>query len=149
MTSTPHLIPGGLSVDTRGEVLFANGFDPSFAGIRRVYLTSNHGAGIVRAWHWHEREAKYVTAVSGSALVGAVEVPDWQHPDSDSAVDQFVLSVLKPAVLFIPPGYANGWMSLTSDCQLLWFSTATLDESRVDDVRFPARFWDCWQAEER
>jgi dTDP-4-dehydrorhamnose 3,5-epimerase len=40
-------------------------------------------------------------------------------------------------------------MSLTSGVQLLFFSSATLAESREDDVRFPARFWNPWEIAER
>lgn len=143
----PRLIHGGLSVDDRGTLAFCNDFQ--FEGIKRFYFVSNHQAWTVRAWHGHKYEAKYVTAVSGSALVCAVQIDDWNSPNQRSATDQFVLSTLKPAVLYIPPGYANGWMSLTADCKLLFLSTATLDESRVDDVRFPARYWDPWKVEER
>jgi dTDP-4-dehydrorhamnose 3,5-epimerase len=40
-------------------------------------------------------------------------------------------------------------MSLTPDAKLVFFSTATLEESRNDDYRFPARYWDVWQVDER
>ena len=53
----PTLIDGGLSVDDRGQVAFANGFD--FEGVKRFYLVSNHRQGFVRAWHAHRREAKW------------------------------------------------------------------------------------------
>ena len=145
----PALIEGALSVDDRGQIAFNNNFDPDAAGVHRFYLTTNHSAGQVRAWHAHKKEAKYVTAVTGSALVGVARVVNWKRPRKDVVVHRFVLSAVKPAVLAIPSGYANGWMSLTDDCRLLWFSTATLDESREDDYRFPARYWDPWKVEER
>jgi hypothetical protein len=31
----------------------------------------------------------------------------------------------------------------------MFFSTSTLEESLRDDIRFPARYWDPWQVEER
>jgi hypothetical protein len=40
-------------------------------------------------------------------------------------------------------------MTLTPNTKLIFFSTATLDESSEDDIRFPARFWDPWSIEER
>lgn len=149
----PVLLEGALSIDDRGSLAFINGFNPAAAGVRRLYLTQNHRAGFVRAWHGHKKETKYVMAVSGSALVCAVEVRNWEPRPHDcdraSEVHRFVLSAVKPAVLYIPPGYANGWMSLNHDCRLLWFSTATLDASRMDDVRFPVRYWNPWKVEER
>ena len=145
--AAPRLIPGGLAVDDRGVVAFVNDFD--FAGVRRFYVVENHRAGFVRAWHAHRYEAKYVAAITGSAVVAAVEIDDWDDPSSDSPVHRFVLSAAKPSVLFIPEGFANGFMTLTGQTKLAFFSTRTLDESLEDDVRYDARRWDVWTVEER
>jgi dTDP-4-dehydrorhamnose 3,5-epimerase len=117
--------------------------------VKRFYVVENLRAGLVRAWHGHRREAKYVTVLTGAAVVAAVHVDDWECPSRDAAVERFVLSASAPGVVFIPPGHANGFMSLTADARLVFFSTATLEESRSDDVRFPARTWDPWGVEER
>jgi dTDP-4-dehydrorhamnose 3,5-epimerase-like enzyme len=146
-SAEPKLLAGDLAVDDRGTVTFVNDFD--FSGVKRFYTVRNHRAGFVRAWHAHRREAKYVTAVTGSALVGAVAIDDWERPSRDLPVKRFVLSADKPCVLYIPPGFANGFMSLTADAQLVFFSTADLQESRGDDVRYDARLWDIWAVEER
>ena len=146
---TPTLIEGSISMDDRGSLAFVNDFDFAYSSICRLYLTSNHRAGQVRAWHAHKRERKFVMAVAGSALVCAAGVINWRKPRRDTPVCRFTLSAAKPAILAFPAGYANGWMSLTDDARLLWFSTATLAESAADDYRFPARYWDCWKVEER
>lgn len=143
----PTLIVGGANTDDRGTVTFVNGFE--FAGVQRFYLVANHRSGLVRAWHAHRREAKYVTVVRGAAVVAAVRVDDWEHPSPDLVPVRYVLSADQPSVLFIPPGHANGFMSLTDGAKLLFFSTATLEESRADDVRFDARLWDPWGVVER
>jgi len=143
----PIVLAGGLAVDDRGEVGFVNGFD--FAGVKRFYTVRNHRAGIVRAWHAHRREAKYVTVVSGASLVGAVRIDDWDRPSASQPVVRHVLSAAQPRVLFIPAGYANGFMSLTDDARMVFFSTSSLDESRNDDIRYDARYWDIWKIEER
>ena len=143
----PTLFLGALAIDDRGVLAFVNGFDPAGVGVRRIYLTSNHRAGMVRAWHGHQRERKWVMAVGGSALV--CTVPISPVPGLAEEVDRFVLSASQPTVLAIPPGYANGWMSLTHDARLLWFSSATVEESREDDVRWPARYWNPWTVKER
>jgi dTDP-4-dehydrorhamnose 3,5-epimerase-like enzyme len=143
----PHLIEGALAVDDRGSVSFVNGFD--FAGVKRFYLVTNHRAGFVRAWHAHRREAKYVTVTRGAAVIGAVKVDNWESPSRNLEVDRYVLSAQKPAVLYIPAGYANGFMSLTEDATLMFFSTSTLEESRGDDIRYDSRHWDIWEVVER
>jgi dTDP-4-dehydrorhamnose 3,5-epimerase-like enzyme len=143
----PVLFEGGLGVDDRGSVAFVNGFD--FAGVKRFYVVSNHRAGFVRAWHAHRREAKYVTVVQGAAIVAAVRIDDWEHPSVEQPVVRHVLSAERPSVLFIPAGYANGFMSLTADTKLVYFSTSTVEESRNDDIRYDSRYWDAWQVVER
>ncbi len=147
VSPTPVLIAGGLAADDRGELTFVNDFH--FDGVKRFYTVSNHRQGFVRAWHGHRREAKYVMAVAGAAVVGAVAVDDWTNPSAGRHVDRFVLSAHKPAVLYIPPGYANGFMSLTQDLKLMFFSTSTLEESKSDDIRFDSRLWDIWNVVER
>lgn len=142
-----RLIEGGLAVDDRGAVSFVNGFE--FAGVRRFYGVSNHRPGFVRAWHAHRKEEKYVHVARGTALVAAVRIDDWERPSKELPIERYVLSAERPAVLYIPKGYANGFMSLTADAFLLFFSTATLEESRGDDVRYDARYWDPWLVSER
>lgn len=143
----PTLIEGGLSIDDRGETAFVNGF--TFEGVKRFYLLSNHRAGFVRAWHAHKQAAKYVLVVQGTALIGAVAIDNWQSPDKNAKVYRFVLSAHKPVVLYIPPGYANGAMTLTADTKIMYFATDTLEETQQDDYRYPARYWDIWHTEER
>lgn len=145
----PRLIEGGLAVDDRGWLSFINDFDFAAAGVRRFYMVNNHRRGFVRAWHAHRREAKYVLATRGAALVGAVRVDDWESPSPSARVHRHVLSAQRPSVLHIPAGYANGFMSLTEDATLVFFSTSTIEESRGDDVRYDARHWDIWDVVER
>jgi len=143
----PKLIEGALAVDDRGELGFVNDFD--FDGVKRFYSVSNHRSGFIRAWHAHKREAKYVTVVRGTALIGAVKVDNWDNPSKDSKVWRYTLSENKPSVLYIPIGYANGFMSLTKKTKLMFFSTSTLEDSRGDDLRYDAYYWNAWDVIQR
>jgi len=147
MEDKTHIFNGGMAVDDRGEIAFVNEFN--FEGVKRLYMVSNHKAGFVRAWHAHRHEAKYVMAVCGEAIVGAVKIDDWEKPSKNSSIERYVISAKKPQVLYIPPGYANGFMSLTADLKLIFFSTSTLEESSNDDIRYDARYWDIWEVIER
>lgn len=144
---TVTLIEGGSAVDDRGIVSFVNAFD--FKGVKRFYTVANHRVGFVRAWHAHRNEAKYVYLARGSALVAAVKIDNWESPSRDLPVERFVLSADKPSILYVPKGYGNGFMSLTPDALLFFFSTSSLKESREDDIRFDARYWDPWDVMER
>jgi dTDP-4-dehydrorhamnose 3,5-epimerase len=141
------LVAGGSAVDDRGEIAFINDLDLS--AYRRFYVVRNHAAGLVRAWHGHRHEAKAAVVLSGAAVVAAVEVDDWSEPSPDLAVHRFVLSERKPAALVIPPGYANGFMSLSPGTRVCFFSSSSLADAAADDVRFPSRLWDPWTVEER
>jgi len=143
----PKLFEGGLGVDDRGEVGFVNDFD--FEGVKRFYSVTNHASGFIRAWHAHRNESKYVTVVQGAALVGAVEIDDWENPSKDQKVWRHVLSSHKPSVLYIPAGYANGFMSLTVETKLIFFSTSSLEETHDDDIRYDAYYWNPWEIVER
>jgi dTDP-4-dehydrorhamnose 3,5-epimerase-like enzyme len=142
-----QLIQGKLSVDDRGQVSFVNGFN--FAGVKRFYAVRNHRQGFIRAWHAHKKESKYVTVVRGAAIIGAVKIDNWESPSRDLTIQRFILSEKSPAVLYIPNGFGNGFMNLTNDTQLIYFSTSTIEESQGDDFRYDAHYWDPWQIIER
>ena len=145
--ANPQLIEGGLGIDDRGEVGFVNGFN--FENVKRFYSVRNHKSGFIRAWHGHKKEAKYVTVIEGSALIAAVEIDNWDKPSKDSKVWRYTLSAHKPSNLYIPAGYANGFMSLTEDAKLIFFSTASLEEAKDDDFRYDAHYWNPWTIVER
>lgn len=131
---------GGLSVDDRGTVMYANDFD--FKDVKRFYMVQNHSKGFVRAWHGHKKEGKYVLVVKGAIQLFII-------PMDDDSPEGFVLSALKPQVLFIPPRHYNGFKTLTDDAQVMFFSTTTMEESKDDDFRESATKWDLWGIEWR
>ena len=123
--------------------------EASLNGFVRFYLVRNNMTNFVRAWHGHQRERKLVSVVAGSALVCCVGIDNWSTPSADLQVHRFVLSAEKPAVLSIPAGFANGSMSLRDGTAICYFSDATVEESRSDDFRYPARTWNPWHVAER
>ena len=147
MISEFSQIPGGKAFDDRGSLTFINDLDLNM--FKRFYIVENHSRGFVRAWHGHKKEAKAVVVVSGSALVAAVKVDDWESPSKDLKIERVVLSSEKPTALLIPAGYANGFMTLTESAKVMFLSTSSLEESAGDDIRFDARLWNPWNIEER
>jgi dTDP-4-dehydrorhamnose 3,5-epimerase-like enzyme len=131
----PTVLKGGIAVDDRGALRFVNDFD--FAGIRRFYMVENHAAGFVRAWHGHRHEAKFVYVVSGAALVVAVRIEDARRDLPVEGCFKTVLSDSAPAIVRIPGGYYNGFKTLTPGCRVMFFSDASLEESKNDDLRLP------------
>ncbi len=136
MNSKIEKISGGLFADDRGYLRFVNDFD--FAQVKRFYQVENHSKNFIRAWHGHRKEGKYVYVPKGSALVGAVNL------DSEE-IFKTTLTSQSPCVLYIPPGYANGFKTLEENTILMFFSTSTLDESKGDDIRFDYDKWNIWE----
>jgi len=134
------ILNGGLSVDDRGSVSFVNDFN--FDGVKRFYQVENHYRGFIRAWHGHKKEGKYVYVSNGSALIGVVNM-------ETEEIKKFVLSNKTPKILWIPPGYYNGFKSLEENTKIIFFSTSTLDESLGDDIRQEHDKWDIWKEEYR
>lgn len=147
LSNTIKFISGGTAIDDRGKLQFIN--DLSLVGFKRFYLVQNHKQGFIRAWHGHKLEAKAVVVVRGAALVCGVQIDDWEKPSKELPVIRQVLSEDKFGALWIPPGFANGFMTLSEGCVLMFLSTSTLEESSGDDIRFPSRYWNPWEVEER
>jgi dTDP-4-dehydrorhamnose 3,5-epimerase len=147
LSGGPELIRGGVASDDRGRVTFANDFD--LAPCRRFYVVENFAVGTVRAWHAHRHERKWVLPLAGAALACCVEIDNWDSPSPAAEVHRFTLDASQPAVLEVPPGYANGAMSLLPGTRLMYLSDAPLEASLEDDVRYAPRHWDPWHVDER
>jgi len=142
-------ISGDLAVDDRGVVRYVNDFN--FAKVKRFYQVENFNKDVIRAFHGHLKEEKYVFVTKGSALICIVRMTDKKNPDKSQKVERYVLSDKKPSILYIPPGYANGFCCLENDTSIMFYSTSTLKESKNDDFRFPHDYWgkDIWKIKNR
>jgi dTDP-4-dehydrorhamnose 3,5-epimerase-like enzyme len=143
----PTFIKGGISIDDRGSLTFVNDFN--IENFKRFYTVRNHTQGFVRAWHGHLNETKAIMAISGTAIVAAVEMTSTKSPDKNKEVYKYVVSSSSPGIVLIPAGFANGFKTLAPDTVLLIFSSSTLEESTGDDYRFPYDYWDPWYIEQR
>jgi dTDP-4-dehydrorhamnose 3,5-epimerase len=130
------LINGGVSVDDRGTLRFVNDFH--FEGVQRFYHVENYDINYIRAWHGHKIEGKYVYVCSGSILIGVVDM-------KTEELTKYTLSALSPKVLYIPPGYYNGFQTLEYNTKVIFFSTSSLSESIGDDIRERYDKWNIWE----
>jgi len=147
----PKIWEGNQFVDDRGNVSFINDFDPWKCGVRRLYTVENVKPDYIRAWHGHKNEGKFVLVTSGMAMVQIVGISDadewvkdnpWRESDREFPnipLLRFVLCGWQPKVLWIPPGYYNGFKTLKENTNIMFFSTSTLEESKGDDHRL---IWD-------
>jgi dTDP-4-dehydrorhamnose 3,5-epimerase-like enzyme len=143
----PFIADGDLAIDDRSDIAFVNNFH--LENIKLFYIMSSHCTGFVHAWHAHHYETKYITVAQGAAIIAAVAIDNWEQPSKNVGIYRYILSAQKPTVLYIPPGYANGFMTLMTNTKLIHFSTSTLEESHNDEIHYEARYWDAWQMSER
>ncbi|MFA6570098.1 MAG: dTDP-4-dehydrorhamnose 3,5-epimerase family protein [Bacteroidota bacterium] len=141
MTNTKtKLIDGNTFVDDRGIIKSVNNFE--FDNVKRFYHVENYQKNIIRAFHGHLKEGKYVYVPKGSALICVARIGNnIKLPQKKDPVERIVLSSQQSQILYIPPGYANGFKSLEDDTIILFFSTSRLRESKNDDYRYPYDYW--------
>lgn len=137
MKDTPVLIDRSVFCDDRGyfENIPLNFPDLEFEG-KRIYTCSNFERGFVRAFHYHEHEAKIFICLKGA--VKFVLFRGCKKTQDTVNIDPVIFTITDKLQkgIYIPPNYANGWQSLTEDTVLLGLSNRTVDESRGDDIRF-------------
>jgi dTDP-4-dehydrorhamnose 3,5-epimerase-like enzyme len=136
MIEVPQIIEGGIFIDDRGSLSFVN--DMSFDKVKRFYSIHHLEEGMIRAYHYHQHEEKFVWVAKGTFLVGAVD------PKTD-AIFKYVLSSVKPQILWIPKGFANGFKNLERDSTIVFFSISTKEQSLTDDIRYPWDKWNIWE----
>lgn len=142
----PKLYKGGVSTDNRGDVKYFNRF--SLGKVKRFYVVTHTGK-TPRAFHGHMKESKYLCVVSGSALVCLVKINKPSNPSKRGRIKKFIISAKNPEILYIPPGYANGFKPLEKGTKVIFFSTLRLGDSLKDDHRFPYDYWgkDIWEVQ--
>ena len=113
----------------------------------RCYIVGDYGKGVIRGLHYHKLEAKVFTIVSGAAKFVTVKLPEDVADNNDEMeiydflvdnpelVQTFVLSSRHHGVLYVPPFYANGWVSLEDNTVLTSLSNLRFDKAKDDDIR--------------
>lgn len=151
----PKLIDGGSAIDDRGKLRFFMK-DIPWSKIKRFYTVKNWKNQFVRCWHGHQFESKWVFVVKGSVmfkltpLETMITITDGaviENPVKEGKIYSFVLDENSNKMLYIPPGYFNGFKTLTPDAEVQFFSDKTTDESKDDDYRmdinkFKPEIWD-------
>ncbi|HUX13195.1 MAG TPA: dTDP-4-dehydrorhamnose 3,5-epimerase [Spirochaetia bacterium] len=110
------------------------------AGIRTAFVQDNHSLshkGILRGLHFQrppKRQAKLVRVVKGSVWDVAVDLrPASKTYRRWTAVE---LSASNNTMLFIPAGFAHGFLALEDDTHLLYKCSAEYDPALDAGVRW-------------
>jgi dTDP-4-dehydrorhamnose 3,5-epimerase len=126
---TPH-------VDERGflmEMLRAD--DPIFQKFGQAYVSLNY-PGVIRAWHWHEKQTDYWVVVKGMIKAALYD----RRPDSPTygLINEFFMGEQNPILLVIPPQVAHGYKTIGLEPSLLInFPTEPYNREQPDEFRLP------------
>jgi len=114
---------------------------------RRCYVVGDYGKGVIRGLHYHKLEAKIFTIACGAAKFQTLKLPEevadrndreeiaQYAKDNPDSVQTFIMSDRHHAVLYVPPLYANGWISLEDRTVLTSLSNLRFEEAMNDDLR--------------
>ncbi|HEY0272319.1 MAG TPA: hypothetical protein VGC22_03990 [Chitinophaga sp.] len=136
------LIKGNTHTDARGQLAFVNDF--TFPGVQRFYQVTHPDTTVVRAWQGHQVEHKYFYVVRGAFVIAWVQPDDWSSPSRLLPAFYERLTAGEPAVLSIPPGFANGIKAVEEDSVLMVYSNLNLEQSSADRWQFDAGLWLDW-----
>jgi dTDP-4-dehydrorhamnose 3,5-epimerase-like enzyme len=133
------IIKGGVYCDVRGTLSHVNDFN--MEKVKRFYIVENTIENPKRAWQAHQLETKWFYVLKGSFLVGLVKPDNWKNPSKDLKVETIILNELESKILHIPPGYANGIVTLEVGSKLLIFSDFDIKKAASDNIKFDINTW--------
>lgn len=120
--------------DERGwlmEMLRAD--DPFFQRFGQVYLTAVY-PGVVKGWHWHERQTDHFVCVKGMAKVVLYD----RRPDSPTKgeIAEFFMGERNQILVVIPAGVLHGMKGIgTEPALIINVPTQTYDYAEPDEQR--------------
>lgn len=109
--------------------------DPIFTKFGQCYVSMNY-PGVVRAWHWHQKQDDYFVVVKGMAKVALYDAREGSP--SRGEVNEFYLGENNDILLMIPAGVMHGYKTVGTEPSLLVnFPTEVYDSNQPDEYRLP------------
>jgi dTDP-4-dehydrorhamnose 3,5-epimerase len=107
--------------------------DELFEAFGQVYVTTTY-AGVVKAWHKHERQSDNIACVAGMIKVALYDAREGSP--TRGQIDQFYLGVHNPALLQVPAGIYHGWMCVSpEEAVIVNVPTEPYDYAHPDEQR--------------
>jgi dTDP-4-dehydrorhamnose 3,5-epimerase len=114
-----------------GEIMRAD--DPWFERFGQVYFTTTH-PGMVKAWHYHEKQTDHFYVVRGLIKVGLYDARE--DSPTYGTVNEVYLGEHCPGLVRIPPGVAHGWMCVSDvEAIVVNFVTEPYNYEQPDEFR--------------
>ena len=126
------------NADERGFLMeIMRNDDPIFTKFGQCYVSMNY-PGVVRAWHYHEKQDDFFVVVKGMIKVGLYDMREGSPTRGE--VSEYYLGDNNNIVLKIPVGVAHGYKTVGVEPSLLVnFPSEMYDREEPDEHRLP---WD-------
>jgi len=124
--------------DERGRLMeIGRADDDVFEQFGQVYMTTNY-PGVVKAWHYHERQSDNVTCIKG--MIKLVLHDPRENSPTKGATDEFFIGEYSPKLIHIPPMVLHGWKCISdTESIVINLTTQMYDYKNPDEHRRP---WD-------
>jgi dTDP-4-dehydrorhamnose 3,5-epimerase len=104
--------------DERGwlmEILRADDAE-FFTQFGQVYVSATY-PGVVKAWHYHERQVDNFACIAGMVKLVLVDTRD--DSPTRGAVDEFFIGALDPMIVQVPNLVYHGWKCVSEEMALV------------------------------
>lgn len=109
--------------------------DEIFEGFGQCYFSISY-PGVIRGWHYHEKQTDYFTCVSGM-----IKVPLYDRREDSPTygeINEFFIGDENRIVVKIPRGVLHGFKNVgLIPCILVNFPTEPYDPADPDELRIP------------
>lgn len=122
--------------DERGRLMeILRSDEEIFQDFGQVYMTTAY-PGIIKAWHYHKKQADYFTCISGTMRLVLYDARRDSHTYGE--VNEFIVNLDNPILVKIPEGVYHGF-KCTGEKEAIVINTPTRpynpkdpDEYRID-----------------
>jgi dTDP-4-dehydrorhamnose 3,5-epimerase len=124
------------NADERGFLMeLLRSDDPIFTKFGQCYVSMNY-PGVVRAWHWHEKQDDFFVVAKGMIRVGLYDLREGSATREEVA--EFFLGESNTILLKIPVGVVHGYKTVGVEPSLLInFPSEVYNREEPDEHRLP------------
>ncbi|WP_449437260.1 WxcM-like domain-containing protein [Pedobacter steynii] len=136
----PAIINGGYSTDHRGTISYVNDFDMS--SVKRFYIITHPDVETVRGWRAHKIEQRWFHVTEGEFLIKLVKIDNWESPDKNLFIQEFMLTSNNIQTLCVPAGYGSLIRATKEKSKIIVFADYGIENANLDDYVYPSDYFD-------
>jgi dTDP-4-dehydrorhamnose 3,5-epimerase len=122
--------------DQRGRLMeILRSDDEDFIGFGQIYMTTTL-PGIIKAWHYHEKQTDQVCCVQG--MIKLVLVDQRKTSPTNGNIMELYCGIFSPNRVVIPPEVWHGWECISQEeAMVINIPDQPYNYSQPDEIRKP------------